>query len=119
MCFFGGTNITIGPETFVSYRCVLDNLAAITIGEKCQLAMETMLCTSSHRMGDSNMRAGVRADAPIVIGDGCWLGTRVTVLPGVTIGEGCMIAAGAVVTSDCEPNGLYAGIPARRARDLT
>lgn len=119
MCFFGGTDITIGADSFVSYKCVLDNLAPITIGEKCQLAMETMLCTSTHVIGDSSMRSGARADAPIVVGDGCWLGTRVTVLPGVTIGSGCMIAAGAVVTSDCEPNGLYAGIPARRVRDLS
>jgi maltose O-acetyltransferase len=40
------------------------------------------------------------------------------VLPGVTIGAGCAVAAGAVVTADCEPDGLYAGVPARRVRDL-
>lgn len=50
--------------------------------------------------------------------DGCWLGGNVTVLPGVTIGRGCVIAAGAVVTKSCDPNGLYAGVPARRIRDL-
>jgi maltose O-acetyltransferase len=119
MCFFAGTNIAIGHGTFINSKCFFDNLAAITIGERCQLAQDVMVCTSSHKIGESNQRAGVHAGAPIVIADGCWLGTRVTVLPGVTVGEGCVIAAGAVVTSDCEPNGLYAGIPARRVRDLT
>jgi maltose O-acetyltransferase len=54
----------------------------------------------------------------VSVGNGSWLGTGVTVLPGVTIGEGCVIAAGAVVTADCAPDGLYAGVPARRIRDL-
>ena len=53
-----------------------------------------------------------------MIGDGSWLGQNVSVIAGVTIGAGCMIAAGAVVVSDCEPNGLYAGVPARRIKNL-
>jgi maltose O-acetyltransferase len=47
-----------------------------------------------------------------------WMGARVTVLPGVTVGDGCVIAAGAVVTKDCEPGGVYAGLPARRIRSV-
>lgn len=125
LCFLSNTNITIdtniitiGPDTFVNSKCFFDNCATITIGADVSLAMEVMLCTSSHRIGAADRRAGVLVEAPIVIGDGCWLGARVTVLPGVTIGDGCVIAAGAVVTVDCEPNGLYAGVPARRVRDL-
>jgi maltose O-acetyltransferase len=118
LCFLSDTNITIGSNTFVNAKCFFDNFAAITVGERCEIAMEVMLCTSSHGIGTADYRAGDLFGAPVVIGDGCWLGARVTVLPGVTIGEGCLIAAGAVVTVDCEPNGLYAGVPARRVRDL-
>ncbi|WP_372495087.1 acyltransferase [Nocardioides pinisoli] len=50
--------------------------------------------------------------------NGAWIGAAVTVLPGVTIGPGCVVAAGSVVTADCQANGLYAGVPARRIRDL-
>ena len=54
----------------------------------------------------------------MTIGDGCWLGGNVAVLPGVSIGSGCVIAAGSIVTADCEPDCLYAGIPAQLKRRL-
>ena len=80
--------------------------------------METLFITSTHEAGTHAGRAGALAAAPISVGEGTWIGARVTVLPGVTIGPGCVIAAGAVVTADCRSDGLYAGIPARRVRDL-
>lgn len=91
---------------------------SITIGNNCFIAMNCVLTTSTHEIGDSKRRAGNNRLLPIIIEDGCWLGTNVTVLPGVTIGRGCIIAAGAVVTKNCEPNGMYAGVPARRIKDL-
>ena len=57
-------------------------------------------------------RAGQPTVAPIVVGDGCWIGTRATLLPGVTVAPGCIVAAGAVLTRDTRPNGLYGGVPA-------
>jgi maltose O-acetyltransferase len=50
------------------------------------------------------------------IGDRCWIGARATILPGVSIGDGTVVAAGAVVTKDCEPGAVYGGVPARRLR---
>jgi maltose O-acetyltransferase len=55
---------------------------------------------------------------PVTIEDGCWIGANATVLPGVRIAGGTVIAAGAVVTRDCEPNSLYAGVPATRIKAL-
>ncbi|PZU62885.1 DapH/DapD/GlmU-related protein [Sphingobium sp.] len=52
------------------------------------------------------------------IHNGCWIGLGVTILPGIVIGEGCVIAAGSVVNKNCEKNGLYAGVPAKRVKDL-
>ncbi|WJH37282.1 hypothetical protein N6H14_05985 [Paenibacillus sp. CC-CFT747] len=69
-------------------------------------------------MGGPDKRAGAPIGLPIVIGDGVWIGTRATVLPGVRIGDGSVIAAGAVVTKDCAPHGIYAGTPARRVKEL-
>lgn len=54
----------------------------------------------------------------ITVGDGCWIGTNVTILPGVNIRNGCVIGAGSLVTKDCEPNGLYVGVPAKRIKEL-
>lgn len=117
-CFMGGNNISIGKCSFINYGCIFDNSAYIEIGDNCSIGMEVMFCTSSHEFGNENQRAGVNTGKPIIIEKGCWIGTRATILPGVTVGHGCVIAAGALVTRDCEPNGLYAGVPARRVKDL-
>ena len=117
-CHFGGHDIEIGPMTFVNVGCVFDNSATIKIGEQVQVGMEVMFVTSTHALGGAERRGREVIGAPIEIGDGCWLGSRVTVLPGVTVGRGCVVAAGAVLREDCEPNGLYAGVPARRVKSL-
>jgi acetyltransferase-like isoleucine patch superfamily enzyme len=77
------------------------------------------MTTSYHEIGASQRRQGAIEQQPIRVGAGTWIGTRAVVLPGVTIGPGCVIAAGAVVTKDCEANGLYMGLPAVRVRDLS
>lgn len=118
-CFFGGANISVGQGTFINYDCFLDTFAAITIGTNCNLAMQVALVTSTHVLGPQTKRGEALEGKPISIGDGCWLGARVMVLPGVQIAEGCVIAAGALVTGDCAANGLYAGVPARRIKELT
>jgi len=112
------TRIAVGRGTFISYRCFLDATDRISIGKNCAIAMNVTLVTSSHHPGPRTGRAGAASHGPITIGDGVWIGAGATVLPGVTIGAGSVIAAGAVVTTDCAPDGLYVGVPARRARDL-
>jgi len=64
------------------------------------------------------MRAGETEYLDINIGKGCWICANVLILPGVTIGEGTVVAAGAVVTSDLEPDCLYAGVPALKIKQL-
>jgi maltose O-acetyltransferase len=118
-CFFFGADAAIGAGSWIGHRCYFDTRSHIEIGDRCDLGMEVMLCTSGHRVGPADRRAGDYVAEPIIVGDGSWLGTRAVVLGGVTIAQGCVVAAGAVVVSDCEPHGLYAGVPARRLRDLT
>jgi maltose O-acetyltransferase len=117
-CYFKTRHITIGRGTFINRACFFDNKAEIRIGNNCSIAMEVMFCTSTHNFGPATQRAAEVIQAPIHIGNGCWIGTRAVILPGITIGDGCIIAAGSIVTNDCEPNGLYAGVPARRIKDL-
>ena len=111
--------ISIGSHSFVNYGCYFDAEASITISNDVQVGDHVRLITSSHMLGPSTRRAGRAQGLPIHIGSGVWVGSGVTVLPGVSIGSGCILAAGAVVTKDTLPNGLYAGVPARRIRDLT
>lgn len=111
-CFIGGKNIHIGKGTRINYDCFLDNSAEIYIGKEVSIGMCSKLITSKHKIGDKNRRALDSYGAPIKIGDGTWICANVTIQPGVTIGEGCIIAVGSVVTKDCESNGFYGGVPA-------
>jgi acetyltransferase-like isoleucine patch superfamily enzyme len=74
--------------------------------------------TSTHEPGDHFNRRGAYTTEPVTIGAGCWIGSRALILPGVNIADGCTIGAGSVVTRDCEADGFYAGVPARRVKDL-
>lgn len=116
---FCGTRCSIGDASWVNEGAYLDcREAEIVIGKSVGIAMGVMLITSSHQTGPSERRAGPLQALPIRVEDGVWIGARAVILPGCTVGQGCIIAAGAVVTKSCEPNGLYAGVPARRIKEL-
>lgn len=117
-CFFGGTDVTIGKDVFMNYQCFIDNAAHVEIGQECSFGPRVMIITGSHEVGNLGRRAGMAIALPVRIGSGSWLGANVVVLPGVTIGENVVIAAGALVTADCEPNALYAGVPAKKIKSL-
>lgn len=116
--FVIGRNIRIGGACFLNYECFIDALGDVTIGDHVYMGMQTMIVTSAHEVGGPEQRAGRGYGDPVTIGDGAWLGARVVVNPGVTIGEGCVIASGAVVTRDTEPHCLYGGVPAVKIREL-
>ena len=119
-CFigWGKGRIYMGKGTFANSHCFFDTSNDIIIGDNVSIAMKVNFITSSHEIGNDEKRAKGAWNKPIVVEDGCWIGACVTILPGVTIGKGCVIAAGAVVTKDCSKNGLYAGLPAVRVKDL-
>lgn len=118
-CYIKTPNLTIGKGTFINRGCFFDNVSEIELGENCSIGMEVMFCSSTHMIGSEEKRASAQTiGLPIKVGTGTWIGTRAVILPGVTIGSGCIIAAGSVVTKDCEPNGLYAGVPAKRMKEL-
>lgn len=117
-CTFRGKGITIEKGAFLNHNVFVDGWEHVLIKENAAIAFDVLICTSSHKIGDQFKRAGWSDRKPIVIGKGCWIGARATILPGVTIGDGCVIAAGSVVTKDCEPNTLYGGVPARKIRLL-
>lgn len=116
--WIGSRRLTIGEGAYINTACMLSTHAPITIGRRAYLAMGVTVSTSTHEIGPAAARAGKLVTAPVTIGDGCWIGANVTILPGVTIGAGTIIASGAVVTADCAPNSLYAGVPAVHKRVL-
>ena len=108
----------IGSDCWFNRECALELGAAITIGKHVLVGPQTMFLTTTHTIGDSDHRCGERQCLPVVVGDGAWIGARVLVLPGVTVGAGAVIAAGAVVNRDVPPNSIAAGVPAKVVRML-
>ena len=110
--------LSIGRETYINSNCILDATGGIRLGEDVSFGYGVVLTTQDHEIGPSTHRCGAIRLEPIVIGNGTWIGSHAVVLPGVTIGSGVVVGAGALVTRDLAPNGLYLGAPARLARSL-
>ncbi|MEI7630924.1 MAG: acyltransferase [Actinomycetes bacterium] len=118
----GSRKLRIHDDVFINIGCFLDGSDWITIEEGVQFGPYVNVLTGSHHYARSVYRRGIHSTdsvAPVWIRRGAWVGMGASLLPGVVIAEGCVIAAGAVVAQSTEPNGLYAGIPARRIKDLT
>jgi maltose O-acetyltransferase len=119
--FVGGHDLRVGDGVFINSGVVFDARAHIELGRNVAIGPSALFVTSSHLIGPSRQRAGeggAPVFAPITVEEGCWIGAGAVILGGVTIGRGCVIGAGAVVNEDCESNGLYVGVPARRRQDL-
>lgn len=121
-CYFQSHSISIGYKSFINRNTLFIDGGrgeTLSIGSEVLIGPNCLFSGSTHQINNkSSRRAGIRFSAPINIKNGCWLGANVTVFPGVEIAEGCIIGAGAVVTKNTLPNGLYVGIPAKRVKDL-
>ena len=104
--------IEIGDHVAINQRVLLDGRGArLLIGNNVDIGQETNVWTVEH---DPHSDVHGTVDGPVVIEDYVWIASRVTVLPGVTIGRGAVVACGAVVTRDVEPMTIVAGVPARK-----
>jgi acetyltransferase-like isoleucine patch superfamily enzyme len=106
-----GRFITLGKNIFINHACSFLDLGGITIGDDVLIGPRVNLVSESHPVNPVNRK--VLEVKPIVIKRNVWLGANVTVLPGVTIGENSVVAAGAVVTRDVPDNSIVGGIPAK------
>lgn len=112
-------NFQMKRNSVINQGCRLDNRGGIFIGENVSVAAEACILTADHDLGASDNAGRVR---PVIIEDFAFVGTRAMILPGVTIGKGAVVAAGAVVTRTVKPYSIVAGVPAReigqRRQDL-
>jgi maltose O-acetyltransferase len=111
-------NLTIGNCCWFNVDCLLDLGAHIDIGDNVAFGHQVIVLTTTHEVGQSNRRASTLLKKPVKISSGAWLGARCIILPGITVGEGAIVAAGAVVTRDVPPNTMVAGMPARVIKSL-
>lgn len=105
--------LTLGAGTFLNRDCFIEAVADVTVGAGCQFGPQVMVLTSHHRRLADGRIERKATPRPVRIGDRAWIGARAVILPGVTIGDDVVIAAGSVVTKDCRAPGTYAGVPAR------
>ncbi len=106
-----GKNITVGKNVFINSGCHFQDQGGITIGDGVLIGHNVVLATLNHDF--SPKKRSTLHPAPIVIGENVWIGSNATVVPGVTIGNGSIIAAGAVVTKNVPENVVAGGVPAK------
>lgn len=114
-----GGKIAIGDDVLIGDGCVIVSLSSIEIGEGTQLAEYVVVRDQDHDMNKRPLVAGAFEVSPIKIGRGCWLGAKVTVLRGSTIGDGAVIGAHSLVRGEIPANTVAAGIPAKVLRQLS
>lgn len=107
-----GDKTTFGDGCFVNHGCYFMDGGSITFGDNVFIGPFCGFYTASHPLGAKERNLGLERALPIVVVDNCWFGANVSVLQGVTIGSGCVIAAGSVVTEDLPDNVMAAGVPA-------
>lgn len=123
-----GRYTSVGDNFYANFNLTILDICPVTIGDNVMLGPNVTIATPLHPLRwqqrnphkqengqDTTMEYG----APITIGDNCWLASNVTVCPGVTIGSGCVVGAGAVVTHDMPENSLVLGVPAKAVRQIT
>lgn len=103
-----GAEIIIGDRTYINRRTEIMSKASVTIGKDCAISWDVVISDT-----DYHQIVGTSSTKPIVIGDEVWIGCKSTILKGVTIGKGAVVAAGSVVTKDVEAYTLVGGIPAK------
>lgn len=108
--FYSPQNITIGEDSILGDHIFMDGRDRLTIGNHVDIASYVMILNSEHDLESPGFEAIVE---PVVIEDYCFIGPRVIILPGVTVGRGSVLAAGAVVTTDVLAGSIVGGVPAK------
>lgn len=126
--FHYGTHTRIGKNFFANFNFTVQDDSTVTIGDNCNFGPGVTIVTPIHPLLPNERREMLSATGekkrlcyakPVNIGNDCWLGANVTVCPGVTIGDNCVIGAGSVITRDIPANSFAAGVPCKVIREIT
>lgn len=118
--FSRGSQISIGDDSMIGERSIIASYGNVRIGNQVMMGPEVLIYTGNHgtKLGVPMMRQPIECK-DVTIGNDVWIGARCIILPGVRIGDGAVIAAGAVVTSDVPENTIVGGVPARPIKRRT
>ena len=113
-----GYNVAVGDEFFANYGCVVLDTNPVTFGDRCLLGPGVHVYAATHPLDPEARAAGRERGRPVTVGDDVWIGGRAVLNPGVTVGDGAVIASGAVVTEDVPARAVVGGNPARVIREV-
>ena len=108
-----GCNISLGKRFYANFNLTILDCSLVTIGDRCMFGPNVSIFAATHESGVQSRRDNVEYGRPVVVGDDCWIGGNVVILPGVTIGRGCTVGAMSVVTRDVPEFSVVMGQPAR------
>lgn len=111
-----GKNIHLGKNVFINAGCKFQDQGGIFIGDNVLIGHNVVMATLNHN--EDVKKRGNLIPAPINIGNDVWIGSNTTILSGVSVGDGAIIAAGAVVTKDVKAKTIVGGVPAKYIRDI-
>ena len=106
----------MGRNVFINTGCRFQDQGGIVLGDSALIGHNVVLATLNH--DEEPVKRHILHPAPIVLGKNVWIGANATVVPGVSIGDGAVVAAGAVVTKDVPPNVVVGGVPARILKQI-
>lgn len=112
--------ISIGDNSFIGHRVTIYGQGGVTIGSDTMVAAGTLIVSSNHNyeLGEAAFKDQGETSLGITIGNNCWIGANVSILDGVELGDGTVVAAGAVVTKSYAGSGVLAGVPAKPIKQL-
>ncbi|MFB6090561.1 MAG: sugar O-acetyltransferase [Halobellus sp.] len=113
-----GYNLHVGDDFYANYDCVVLDVREVTVGDGCLLGPGVHVYTATHPLDPEVRRDGLESGEPVTIGDDVWIGGRAVLNPGVTIGDGSVVASGAVVTDDVPEGVVVGGNPAEVVKEL-
>ena len=111
-----GKNIIIGKNVFINTNCNFQDRGGIIIGDGTQIGMNVSIATLNH--GFEVEKRNITYAGKVVIGKNVWIGSAVSIVPNVTIGDNSIIGSGAVVTKDVASNVIVAGVPAKVIKNI-
>ena len=117
--FAYGVNTHVGRNFYANFNLSVVDDGEVFIGDYVMIAPNVTISTTGHPIHPSFRDKGAQFSLPVHIGDHVWIGSNVVVMPGVTIGDNCVIGAGSVVTHDIPANSVAVGVPCRPVREIT
>ncbi|KAJ4362159.1 hypothetical protein N0V95_001507 [Ascochyta clinopodiicola] len=114
-----GCNISLGKRFYANFNLTILDCSLVTIGDRCMFGPNVSIFAATHESEVQSRRENIEYGRPVVIGDDCWIGGNVVILPGVTIGRGCTIGAMSVVSRDIPEFSVAMGQPAKVVKKVT